>query len=273
MDLDAYLDRIGWRGGPLAPTEDVLASLVRAHVEAVHFENFDVLLGRGIRLDLPSLEEKLVRRKRGGYCFEHTTLFAAVLERIGFTFTRHSARVIGQRPRAIVPRTHMFLTVRVGGRTFVADPGYGQAPRVPLPLEEATPVRYGHDVHRLVRDAGEWLLQAGDARAPQWTTSLAEDQPIDIEVANHYTATHPQSGFVNNLLLRAWTPEGRVGLFNRDATTWRGRDGKPEKTQIASRAELRTFVARHLGFDLPEIESLRLPSVPEWARGEGRDTT
>jgi N-hydroxyarylamine O-acetyltransferase len=68
-------------------------------VEHIAFENFDVLLGRPIRLDLASLQDKLVRRRRGGYCFEQVTLFAAVLERLGFAPVRHTARVIRVVPR------------------------------------------------------------------------------------------------------------------------------------------------------------------------------
>jgi N-hydroxyarylamine O-acetyltransferase len=261
FDLDAYLARIGYRGA-VAPTEDALAALVRAHVERVPFENLDVLLGRGASLELPRLTDKIVARGRGGYCFEQTTLFCAALEAFGFSFARHSARVIGERPREVVPRTHMFVTVRIGARTLVADPGFGNAPRAPIPLEDGATVRVEHDVHRLARDEGEWLLQAGEARSRQWTSSLAVDLPIDFELANYYKSTHPKSAFVSTLMLRAWTREGRVGLVNRDATFWR--DGVPEKFTLADRAELRAFVAKHLGFDLPEIEAMKIPAVPEW---------
>ena len=92
VDLDAYFARIGY-GGPAAPRLDVLNDLMSAHVQAVPFENLDVLLGRGIRIDLESLQNKLVHARRGGYCFEHATLFAAVLEQLGFQPTRHSSRV------------------------------------------------------------------------------------------------------------------------------------------------------------------------------------
>jgi N-hydroxyarylamine O-acetyltransferase len=264
LDIDAYLDRVTYAGPTLRPTEDVLASLVRAHVEAVPFENFDVLCGRPIKLDLASLQDKLVANKRGGYCFEQTTLFAAVLARIGFSFQAHLGRVIVNRPVTAAGRTHMLLVVRLGERDFIVDPGFGQAPRLPLPLEDRAVVRDGHEVHHVVRDNGQWLLAAGDERAPQWTTSLAHDLPIDFEVSNHYTATHPQSGFVSNIFVRAWTQAGRVGLFNRDATLWR--EGKPEKHSIADRAGLRAFVAQNLGFDLPAIDTLRVPGIPEWAQ-------
>src|SRR5882672_3715315 len=105
MDLDAYFERIGWRG-PRAATAQVLAALVGHHVRAIPFENFDVLLGRPVRLDLDSLQGKLVRARRGGYCYEHASLFAAVLRELGFTVHCHSARVVMATPRDSAPRTH-----------------------------------------------------------------------------------------------------------------------------------------------------------------------
>jgi len=110
---------------------------------AIPFENLDVLLGRPVRLDLASLQAKLVDARRGGYCFEHVTLFAAVLEQLGFTPVRHSACVVLVNPRTAAPRTHMFLTVPLAEGTFVVDPGFGVlAPKVPLPLEDGEKVTF-----------------------------------------------------------------------------------------------------------------------------------
>ncbi|MET0344630.1 MAG: arylamine N-acetyltransferase, partial [Casimicrobiaceae bacterium] len=99
LDLDAYLRRLAW-SGELRNDHATLAALVDAHMARIPFENLDVLLGRGIRLDLASIQAKLVHARRGGYCFEHATLFAAVLEAIGFTPIRHIACVLMVTPRA-----------------------------------------------------------------------------------------------------------------------------------------------------------------------------
>ena len=82
---------------------------------AIPFENLDVLLGRGIRLDLESVTAKLVTARRGGYCFEHGTLFQAALGALGVAATAHAARVLLVVPKAEAPRTHMFLTIEDGG--------------------------------------------------------------------------------------------------------------------------------------------------------------
>jgi N-hydroxyarylamine O-acetyltransferase len=264
LDLDAYLARVAWRG-ELAPTFDVLARLLRAHMDAVPFENLDPLLGREVRLDLEGLQAKLVGARRGGYCFEHVTLLRAVLERAGFAPVAHAARVTLIHPRAEAPRTHMFLTVPVGGRTYVLDPGFGVlAPRVPVPLEDGALVTFGHEAHRMVKGDDHWMLRAkrGDEWVDSWVTTFDCDYPIDFELANYWTWSNPRSAFTSRLMMRVLTPDGRVTVSNRDATVIR--DGVSETRQLADRAELRAFVARHFGFDLPEIERLRLASDPEW---------
>ena len=134
IDLDAYFQRIHWSGGR-DPTLETLAGLIEAHTAHIPFENLDVLLGRTVRLDLDGLQDKIVSARRGGYCFEHATLFAAVLEAVGFQISCHAARVILFGPLAEAKRSHMFMTVTVGGVTYAADPGFGPfAPRFPVPL-------------------------------------------------------------------------------------------------------------------------------------------
>ena len=92
FDLEGYLERIGY-DGPIEASPYVLADLHEAHLAAIVFENLDILLGKSIVLDLESLQGKLVKNRRGGYCFEQNTLFRAALETIGFTVTSLAARV------------------------------------------------------------------------------------------------------------------------------------------------------------------------------------
>src|SRR5436189_3482 len=121
LNVADYLQRIDYRG-PLEPTLEVLKNLHRAHAIRIPFENLDIMLGRPILLDLPSLEAKLVQARRGGYCFEQNTLFAAALGQLGFDVTTLAARVRLNRAR-IAPRTHMLLLVTVEGNSYVADVG------------------------------------------------------------------------------------------------------------------------------------------------------
>jgi N-hydroxyarylamine O-acetyltransferase len=118
-----------------------------------------------------------------------------------------------------------------------------------------------------VRDGEHLTLRAevdGES-VDAWTTTLDRQYPIDFEMANHYTATHPASPFVNRLTLRAYSGDTRVTVMNRDVT-FATRDGAVT-TELADRRALRTLVAERFGFDLPEIETMRVPAVPEWADG------
>jgi N-hydroxyarylamine O-acetyltransferase len=264
IDFDAYLARVGWRGS-LRADHATLARLLGAHMARVPFENLDVLLGRGIRLDLASVQDKLVRAKRGGYCFEQATLFAAVLERIGFSLTRHTARVVLVAPRDASPRTHMFLVVTLPEGKFVVDPGFGAlAPSMPVPLGDRRVVRAGDEAHWMARDGDVWVLRAQtpDKVVDCWITTLDRDNAIDFEVGNHFTATYHDSPFVNRIMLRALTSDGRVSVMNRDVTFRRG--DAVERLQLADRTALRALLNAHFGFDLPEVEALRVPSIPEW---------
>ncbi|MFC1410191.1 arylamine N-acetyltransferase [Streptacidiphilus sp. N1-12] len=199
LDLDAYLRRIGWTGG-LRPDGAVLTALHRAHLAAIPFENLDLMLGRGIRVDLGSVQAKLVGQRRGGYCFEHGTLFAAVLTRAGFRVRRLLARTGDDplRPRA---RSHLVLKVAgEGGEQWLADVGFGSGLLEPLPFREDAPRSQGGWTYRLVRDAepdGWWLTELQNGQWARLYRFTEEPQhAIDVEVANHYVATHPASPFL-----------------------------------------------------------------------------
>jgi N-hydroxyarylamine O-acetyltransferase len=265
FDLDAYLARIGYQG-PLEPTLETLSGLTRAHIARIPFENVDVLLGRGIRLDLDSITRKIVGQGRGGYCFEHGTLFQAALERVGFQVGAHAARVLTIVAKPQAPRTHMFLSVQTEQGPFVVDPGFGgHGPFVPVPLREGVEARHGLDRHRMLQSDGEWILEAeieGTMKA-LWTSTLEPQYPVDFELANHWIATSPASPFTNRLMLRALTPGGRTSVVNRDVTVLS--EGKTEKYQLADRKALRALLGEHFGFDLADVEALKVPMIPEWS--------
>lgn len=264
VDLAAYFERIRWTGDT-APTLDTLARLLRAHMAHIPFENLDILLGRRIALDLPSLQRKLVRDRRGGYCFEHVTLFAAVLEQLGFRPARHTARVTLITPRDVSPRTHMFLTVPLTEGVFMVDPGFGsRAPPFPVPVADATADPRDDRTHWLTRDGPFWTLRVRtpDKAIDAWASTLEVDTPGDFEMGNHYTSTHPASPFIHRLMLRAVTADGYVTVMNRDVSVWRGLE--PDVTQLADRTALRALLREHFGFDLPAVDRLRVPAIPEW---------
>ena len=160
-DLDAYFARTGYTG-PRTPTLATLHGIVAAHAKAIPFENLDVLLNRGINLDLGAIAQKLIHEKRGGYCFEQNTLLLSVLETLGFHVRPISARVRLQRPRDFTPpRTHVFLRVELDGVSWLADVGIGsQSLTAALRLddsgaEQPTP----HEPRRIVREGAKLFHQ------------------------------------------------------------------------------------------------------------------
>jgi N-hydroxyarylamine O-acetyltransferase len=207
LDLNAYFERIGYRG-ECRPTYAVLEALHFAHRTRVTFENLEIFLGRPVRIDLESLQAKIVHGQRGGYCYEQNTLFAAVLEQIGFPVTRLAARVRRGASR-LLPRTHMQLKVEVEGASWLADVGFGG--------EEVQQYAWRY---RVSQEKDLWVLQS--AHGGDWIDlyafTLEPHYDVDFEVANYYVSTHPSSRFVQTFTAQLLTPEARYMLINRELT-------------------------------------------------------
>ncbi|GAA2274585.1 arylamine N-acetyltransferase [Nonomuraea roseoviolacea subsp. roseoviolacea] len=248
LDLDAYLARIG-HDGARAPSAATLRAVHRAHVTSIPFENLDVVLGRGVPIDLESLQDKLVRRRRGGYCHEHNLLFAAALERLGFRVTRHLARIrLGGRFH--LARTHATLTVEPeeGGR-WLADVGFGGEGLVePLPFRDGATARLGEWAWRLGRDGDFWELRAGDTALYAFREEEPQ-YPSDFEVANHYVATSPRSPFTRHVLAQRTTPDTRIRI--EDVM-------REDAGAVATAPGLVAVLRDRFGIELPERDAAEL---------------
>jgi len=215
IDFPTYTARIGFTGD-LRPSAECLRELHLAHATHVPFENIEVLLERPIRLDIESLWKKLVEDRRGGYCFEQNTLFAAVLESIGFSVTRLAARVrLGAT--GITSRCHMLLAVQADEQ-FLVDVGFGgDALLYPVPwVIGETAGQFGWQ-YRIVEESPGYLLQTvrTDAWFDLYSFTMEKQYPVDYEVANYHTSTHPNSFFRNQLMVHLPGRDKRVTLVNR----------------------------------------------------------
>lgn len=258
LDLDAYLRRIDY-AGPLEPTRAVLDGLHLAHATHIPFENLDIHLGRRIRLDLESVQAKLVRARRGGYCFEQNTLLGAVLERIGFAVTPLLARVRLGASR-LLPRTHQVLEVSLGGSPWLADVGFGTGGiLLPMPLKAGEPVRQFAWSFRLVEEPGLWVLQRreGDGWLDLYAFTRERQHPVDFEMANWYTSTHPDSRFVQVLIAQRSTTDTRYWLRNHEFTMVRGEQATTRP--IEDDEELLRVLAESFGLDFPTGTRFRSP--------------
>jgi len=254
-DLDAYFARIGYVG-PREPTLEVLNAIAAAHVQSIPFENLDVLLRRPIRLDPTSVFQKLVHDRRGGYCFEQNGLLLDLLTTMGFQVAPLSARVRWQRPRDYTPpRTHVFLRVEIHGESWLVDVGVGGLSlTAAIQLDDSGRVQSTpHEFRRIVRDGGRLIHQV--LLEQQWCDlyefTLEEMPPIDRELANWYTSTHPQSYFIDRLIVARAAPEGaRLTLLN-DEFSIRARDGSSDTRKLTSPEELLEVLSMHFGLHFP----------------------
>ncbi|TIU14017.1 MAG: arylamine N-acetyltransferase, partial [Mesorhizobium sp.] len=222
FDIDAYFARIGYTGLRDASLE-TLESLHLLHPQAIPFENLDPFLGHPVRHDLASLQEKIVARGRGGYCFEHNLIFMHVLKALGFAVSGLAARVLwGQPDDAITARSHMLLRVELDGRTYIADVGFGgltlTAPLLLRPgLEQKTP----HETFRMVETGDHFRLQAnvgGDWRTV-YRFDMQQNYEVDYSVSNHFLSTHPTSHFLSSVIAARALPGRRYALRNNRLST------------------------------------------------------
>jgi N-hydroxyarylamine O-acetyltransferase len=251
IDLPAYFRRIGL-SGPAAADRDTLYALHLLHPQAIAFENLDPLLGVPVVLDAASVEAKLVRGGRGGYCYEHNLLLMRALQAIGFSVRGLGARVLwgasGQTALA-----HMLLAVDLEGERYIADVGFGgTTPTAPLKLdfdgEQATP----HEVFRFVRSGEDFILQSNVRETWQsiYQFDLREQFLSDYEVCNWYQCTSPSSYFTKNLMAARPVEGRRYALRNAEFSVHHI-DGGTERRTLRTGGELRDILAGTFGVCLP----------------------
>jgi len=214
--LDAYLERVGYHGA-LDKKESTLHALHRAQAFTIPFENFDILLGRGISLAPEDLFDKLVRHRRGGYCFELNSLLEMALTAAGFKVRPLLARVhLSGAPSG---RGHMLLLVTVGRRRWIADVGFGgPGLRAPIPYV-IDRIATQDGIRFRLRNAPPFGTMLQTRQADGWKNLYSFDLghviPADIAYGNHFTSTHPSSFFTYARVAALPLAGGRVSLLDR----------------------------------------------------------
>ncbi|WP_307874820.1 arylamine N-acetyltransferase family protein [Frankia nepalensis] len=253
LDLDAYLTRLGVPARP--PSRAALDELHEAHVRAFTFDNIDVLLDTHPGVDLDAVTAKFVGRGRGGYCFEHATLFAAALGRLGY----HPERRLG---RVEATRTHCVIAVTLDDHTLLADPGFGMSLLRPIPLEDGATDDHGGWAYQIrqvpVGAAGRgWALHR--RRGDHWEHMHTHDElpvhPADLVVGHHYTSTYPTSHFRHGLMITRFG-DGQHTSVTHTSVTIR-RPGQPTEHRALDPDELPTLL-HTLAVPLTDDEQTRL---------------
>lgn len=221
-------------------------------------------------LDVPSLHSKLISGGRGGWCFEHNTLFRHALEVLGFSVTSLAARVLWNAPanNPVGPRSHMLLLVDLSGSPYIADVGFGgNVLTTPLRLEPHTVQMTPQEPHRLLPIENGFVLEACFEREwkPLYRFTLEPQFPSDYEVSNWFLCHHPSSFFRQMLMFARVAPEGRYALRNNRLAIHR--KDRTEKRFLADSASLRASLENDFGLklpDAPEVESMleRISQTP-----------
>jgi len=250
MRLADYLSRIR-QPAPSDADADALQRLHRAHRETFLFDNLTIQTGGRIALAVCDLERKFLDEGRGGYCFEHNSLFAAALREIDLASTALLGRVRRGPPHRWC-RTHMVLRVPIGADVWLADVGFGAMGLLdPIPLREGAISAQGGFTYRLRRERELWVLSARDAAAEMDLYEFTDDPqtPWDIEVANHFTSTHLESIFRTSLTVQGTRGSARTIL--RSGTLTRYRDGVLSEEPVA-RERLADVARAQFGIELPQ---------------------
>lgn len=258
LDLHGYLERIGYRGAA-EPNLEVLQDLMTAHTGSIPFENLDPLMGVPVDdLSPQALTDKLVHRRRGGYCYEQNGLLGYALAEIGFRVRRLAGRVVWMLPpdAPLGALTHTALAVTFPGSqgSYLVDVGFGgQTLTSPIRFETGNAQQTTHEPYRL-NDRGDGLvLQAlvRDEWKPLYVFGTQTVPQIDLRVGSWYVSTHPESHFVTSLMVALTTDDARYNLAGRNLTIHRA--GGSEKIRLDDAAAVVDVLVERFGIDVDGV--------------------
>src|SRR5262245_39864287 len=261
MNVNAYLRRIGVSG--LVPADPrALARLHRQHLYTVPFESLSIHLGQPVDLDEAALYDKIVRHRRGGFCYELNGLFAALLRNLGYPVTLLSAGVARLGGKFGPEFDHLLLLVELD-RRWMVDVGFGENFRSPLDLDTADAQVQGAKAYRVLRKDGYHILQERSGTG-RWNDSyrfkLTPRQLGDFEGMCRHHQTSPESHFTRNRLCSLATPSGRKTLSGT-RLIHTGRNGKHRERPVADEREYRLLLRQLFGVRLPKAAVFRQKSL------------
>jgi N-hydroxyarylamine O-acetyltransferase len=271
FDQSAWLKRIGY-SGPITPTLETLNRLILAHSHSISYETLDIMLGRPPKLDVASLQSKMITSKRGGYCFEQNMLFRAGLRSLGYRITSLQGRVVrGLEIDAQRPAIHMLLQVELPEGAYLADVGFGNlAPTSALLLAPQTEQQTPHEVMRFIDVGGELTLQARLKHGWQHIYRVIPYPRYDgeYEITNWYTGTHPETPYQGNIIVAKPGPNRtRITMYNARVTV-RDADGQAKKRWLATEIEFRDVLRGEFGLNMSDEDIDRCVAVMK-AKGTG----
>jgi len=214
MRLEDYLERIGYRG-KIAPTYECFAGIHRCQALAVPYENLDVLLGVPLDQDVARIHDKIVRRRRGGWCYEVNGLLHWALETIGFDVTRMTGGVRRRERGDAAMGNHLVLKIMLE-RPYLADLGLGDGLRDPIPLEEGRYWQGGLEFALETLPDGYWRFHNhAFANPPTFDFQLGPADEPRLAAQCRRLQVDPESSFVQNLAIQMMQAETLTVLTGR----------------------------------------------------------
>lgn len=245
MDVPAYLERIGY-SGDARPTLEALRDLHRAHFLSIPFENLDISRGVRIEVDEGLNFDKIVRRRRGGFCLELTSMFARALRQIGFRVDVIGARVFLEG-RLSYPMSHMTLIVHLD-EPWIADVGFGGRIAGPLRLAERSEQEFGMRRYLVENDHDQWFVTClEDGYDPGMYTFVRQPREFEefAEVC-HWLQTSPDSRFTRGDMISLPSDVGRTTLAGNRLITF---DGTTRSEQNVAPHEAVALIRDRFGID------------------------
>jgi N-hydroxyarylamine O-acetyltransferase len=255
MDLQAYLDRIGY-SGPTRQDLATLRGLLRAHLLAIPYENLDVQLGRRVTTDPAHAYAKIVERGRGGWCYEMNGLFGWALDEVGFAVTRMAGaanrKILGDH----LIGNHLVLLVDLAdeGR-WIADAGFGDGSIDPFPLRVGAFESEGFPFRLETIDGGWWRFHNhpyGGAKSFDFQVEPAD--PALLAGRCDWLQSAPESGFVQNLVAQRFR-DGAI-LQLRGRVFRQLAPGHVAERLLASADDLVAVLKDEFALDVPEAAEL-----------------
>jgi len=252
MDVSSYLERIGYKG-LREPTLETLRGLHRRHMLAVPFENLDIHLGRPIVLDETAFFDKIVRQRRGGFCYELNGLFAALLRELGYDLDLLSGRVSSELGRFGPEFDHLVLLVRLDGQEWIADVGFGDSFVEPLALDGKE-----QSSGRMLYFGDRWpegliLLREEDgAWTAKYVLTLEPHRLEEFAGMCLFHQTSPSSTFPRARICSRATPQGRITLS--EMRLIQTVNGKRSERMLGSEEQYAQALVEYFGIDLPNFD-------------------
>ena len=251
MDIKAYLDRLNYQGAP-DNTLETLRKLHRAHVYAVPFENLNIHNKVWIELDTEQFYDKIVRNKRGGFCYEVNGLLFEVLQQLGFQCHFISCSVFLHPMQQYAPYFgHVAIIVEDDDDLWLTDVGFGSS--FPEPLKVVCDVLQAQDgiQYQLTQlNDTEILLERsedGNSFLKMYKFTLTPRKLEEFQEMCIYHQTSSLSPFTQRKICSLAKPNGRITLTSQALIITE--NGQKTETPIASDEEFREKLAAYFALD------------------------